>query len=100
MKIKISVLRKANYKDLQQLYENKIDYPCAIKENQTWIIDSFNKPSDMCESAWESMSYFIKELFEGKGNFYDGWMKNPYSACISCNDGFRPVSFLIEIVKD
>jgi hypothetical protein len=29
----------------------------------------------------------------GEGNFYDGWMKNPMSAMISCNDGFRPFSF-------
>jgi len=27
-------------------------------------------------------------------------MKNPKSAMISCNDGFRPVSFLIETVED
>jgi len=23
----------------------------------------------------------------GEGNFYDGWMKNPMSAMISCNEG-------------
>ena len=27
-------------------------------------------------------------------------MKNPKSAMISCNDGFRPVSFLIEVIED
>ena len=31
---------------------------------------------------------------------YDGWMKNPRSAMISCNDGFRPVSFLIEVIEE
>ncbi|MBQ5575153.1 MAG: TIGR04076 family protein, partial [Bacteroidales bacterium] len=30
---------------------------------------------------------------------YDGWMKNPQSAMISCNDGFRPVSFLVEVIE-
>ncbi|MCQ2450240.1 MAG: TIGR04076 family protein, partial [Clostridia bacterium] len=30
-------------------------------------------------------------------DFFDGWMQNPDSAMISCNDGFRPVSFLLEI---
>ena len=35
-------------------------------------------------------------LAHGGGDLYDGWMKNKYSAMISCNDGFRPVSFLIE----
>ena len=56
------------------------------------------KPQGMCDSAWESMAYFVKTLAEGGGNFYDGWMKNPRSAMISCNDGFRPVSFYIEVV--
>jgi uncharacterized repeat protein (TIGR04076 family) len=27
-------------------------------------------------------------------------MKNPKSAMISCNDGFRPVSFLIETLEE
>ena len=35
-------------------------------------------------------------LAQGGENIYDGWMKNPKSAMLSCNDGFRPVSFLIE----
>ena len=29
-----------------------------------------------------------------------GWMKNKKSAMISCNDGFRPVSFLIEALEE
>lgn len=28
------------------------------------------------------------------------WMKNPRSAMISCNDGFRPVSFYIETIEE
>ena len=39
-------------------------------------------------------------LAHGGGDFYDGWMKNKYSAMISCNDGFRPVSFLIEALYE
>ena len=27
-------------------------------------------------------------------------MKNKYSAMISCNDGFRPVSFLLEALDE
>ena len=42
---------------------------------------------------------FVKELAEGGGNFFDGWMKNKHSAMISCNDGFRPVTFYIETVE-
>ena len=31
---------------------------------------------------------------------YEEWMKDPKSAMISCNDGFRPVSFLLETMDE
>ena len=94
--VKITVIRKTDYKDLQKLYENPIEHACTVAEGQEWIAESGKKPEGMCDSAWESMHWFVEELAAGRGNFYDGWMKNPNSAMISCNDGFRPVSFLIE----
>lgn len=39
-----------------------------------------------------------KSLAKGEGNFFDGWMKDPMSAMISCNDGFRPFSFYLEVI--
>ena len=45
------------------------------------------------------MREFVESLARGEGNFYDGWMKNPMSAMISCNDGFRPVSFYLEVIE-
>lgn len=42
------------------------------------------------------MSPFVITLAHGGGDFCDGWMKNPKSAMISYNDGFRPVSFYLE----
>lgn len=54
----------------------------------------------MCGSAWESMSAFVMTLAYGGGNFYDGWMKDPKFAMISCNDGFRPVSFYLEALEE
>ena len=39
-------------------------------------------------------------LSHGAENFYDGWMRNPRSAMLSCNDGFRPVSFLVEALDE
>ena len=96
--VKITAIRKADYKDLQEKYENPISHACEVQEGQTWLSVKGRKPDGMCESAWESMRYFVEELAAGHGDFYDGWMRNPYSAMISCNDGFRPVSFLLERV--
>ena len=100
MKIKITAIRKACYRDLMEKYENPIEHTCDIVEGQEFISIDGMKPEGMCDSAWDSMQYFVKELANGGGNFYDGWMKNPRSAMISCNDGFRPVSFYIEVVED
>ena len=88
----------ARYDDLIAQFENSIEHACDMCLGQTFYSENGEKPEGMCDSAWESMAYFVKKLAEGGGNFYDGWMKNPQSAMISCNDGFRPVSFYIEAV--
>lgn len=99
MDVKITAIRKARYDDLIEKYENPIEHACDICEGDVFISEDGRKPESFCDSAWESMSCFVKELAQGGGNFYDGWMKDPHSAMISCNDGFRPVSFLLEVVK-
>lgn len=99
-KVKITAIRKTCYPDLMARYENPIDHACDVQEGQVWISEEGEKPEGLCLSAWESMSAFAKKLAEGGGNFFGGWMKNPYSAMISCNDGFRPVSFYLETVEE
>ena len=95
-KCKITVMRMARYDDLMAQYENPMEHACGMKLGQVFIANGWQKPDGMCDSAWETMSPFVMTLAHGGKNFYDGWMKNPRSAMISCNDGFRPVSFLIE----
>lgn len=99
-KVKITALRKTSYPDLMAKYENPIEHSCDVEEGMTWLSINGEKPDNFCESAWESISPFMKTLAQGGGNFFDGWMKNPYSAMISCNDGFRPVSFYLETVEE
>lgn len=99
-KCRITVVRRASYEDLMALYENPIEHACDMCEGQVFIANGWQRPEGLCQSAWESMSSFVMTLAHGGGNFYDGWMKNPHSAMISCNDGFRPVSFLIEALDE
>ena len=100
MKIKITAVRQTEYKDLMELYENPIKNACDVKVGQEFISENGQKPQGLCQSAWESMESFVKGLNNGGGNFFDDWMKNPKSAMISCNDGFRPVSFYIEVTEE
>ena len=99
-KIRITVVRMARYKDLMEKYENPIAHACNLHEGQVFVADGWCKPDGLCESAWETMSPFVMTLAHGGEDFYDGWMKNPKSAMISCNDGFRPVSFLLEVMEE
>ena len=95
-KIKITVMRKARYDDLIEEYENPIEHACDMEEGQVFIANGYQKPQGFCDSAWESLSPFIMTLAHGGEDIFDGWMKNKRSAMVSCNDGFRPVSFLLE----
>ena len=75
-------MRMARYDDLMALYENPIEHACDLHLGQTFIVDNIQKPDGMCDSAWETLLPFVKELAEGGGNFFDGWMKNPNSAML------------------
>lgn len=97
-KVRITAVRQTVYTDLMEKYENPIEHTCDVKEGQQWVAVDGKRPEGMCPAAWGSMKEFVESLARGQGNFYDGWMKNPMSAMISCNDGFRPFSFYIEVI--
>ena len=98
-KIKITIMRIACYQDLMERYENPIDHACDMQVGQVFIADGWRKPEGFCDSSWETISPFVMTLAHGGQDIYEGWMKNPRSAMLSCNDGFRPVSFYLEVVE-
>ncbi|MBQ9836985.1 MAG: TIGR04076 family protein [Oscillospiraceae bacterium] len=99
-KCRITVMRKANYYDLSEQYENPIQHACDMEEGQVFIANGWERPEGFCSSAWDTLSPFVLALSHGGGDFYDGWMKNKKSAMLSCNDGFRPVSFYVEALEE
>ena len=99
-KVRITAIRQTVYPDLIAQYENPIEHACDIRQGQQWISINGKRPEGLCLSAWDSMRPFVESLAQGKGNFFDGWMKNSMSAMISCNDGFRPFSFYIEVIEE
>lgn len=98
-KVKITVMKKVRHDDLIDKYENQIENPCELEIGQIFMTDGITKPVGLCDEAWKSISPFALELANGTDDFFDGWMKNKGSAMVSCNDGFRPVSFLLEAVE-
>ncbi len=98
-KIRITVVRKADYADLSERFEIPQKNPCIMQEGMVFMVDNIeSKPDNICDSAWQTLFPFILTLSCGGKNIYGKWMKDPYSALISCNDGFRPVSFLLEAI--
>lgn len=98
--VRITAVRKTEYKDLMDMYENPIEHACDVKVGDEFVSVDGARPQGFCESAWESVRPFVEKLALGGGDFYGRWMKNPHSAMISCNDGFRPVSFYIQTIED
>lgn len=94
--VKLTVMRKAAYPDLMEAYENQIEAPCTLVVGQVFRTAG-ERPAGLCESAWKTLSPFVSALLGGGGDFFGGWMKDPKSAMLSCNDGFRPVSFYVEL---
>ena len=97
--VRITVVKKIWHSDLSEIYENPIENACDMNVGDTFLSHDAQKPDGLCQSAWESMEPFVKLLAEGGEDLFDGWMKNKRSAMISCNDGFRPVSFYIEVIE-
>lgn len=99
-KVKITAVRRTCYPDLMEKYENPIEHACETEIGMVWISENAKKPEGFCNAAWGCICEFVKTLAEGGGNFYGDWMKNPHSAMLSCNDGFRPVSYYVEAIED
>ena len=97
-KVRITAMRQTVYDDLMAQYENPIEHTCDVCIGQQWVSVDGQRPMDLCPSAWDVMRPFVESLARSEGNFFDGWMQNPMSAMISCNDGFRPVSFYLEVL--
>ena len=115
LKVRITAIRQTIYNDLIAQYENPIEHDCDIRQGQQWISVNGKCPDGLCPSAWESMRPFVESLAQGRGVMIcdlsrrrpllpkaegRSGMKNSMSAMISCNDGFRPFSFYIEVIEE
>ena len=98
--VKITVMRRSVYEDLCEKYENPIEHPCEMVIGDVFISKNGERPDGFCNNAWECIKKYATALANGEGNFFDGWMKNEFSAMLSCDDGFRPVTFYLETMEE
>lgn len=93
-------MRITEHKDLMERYEQPLGDACLMREGQVFYSENAARPDDFCESAWLSVQPFVLTLACGGRGIFGNWMKDECSAMVSCNDGFRPVSFLVEALCD
>ena len=105
-KVKITVIRRECYKDLQKQYlSNPNAGPCTkFQDGQEFIIDKndyFNMMAGhtFCSEAWACISHYIYAALQG-GSIMTGWTNDERMMIASCNDGTRPVIFKIERLDD
>lgn len=99
-KVRITVMCRHEYPCLMEQYELPQEVPCEMNIGDVFVSIDAKKPENFCNNAWEGLEPFVKTLSEGGGGFYGEWMKNPHSAMLSCNDGFRPVTYLVEAIEE
>lgn len=93
--VRITVKKMCRHDDLIELYENPMIHQCDMEVGMEFVSHECQIPEGMCQEAWKSIVPFVMILACG-GVPFDDWMKDPKTAMISCNDGFRPVSFYLE----
>ena len=98
-KVRIEVIKMQLHTDLMEKYEVKNIHSCSMELGQNFVSIDALKPDGMCESAWNNLFPYVFAFANGATNFYDNWMINKNQAIISCNDGIRPVSFLLEVIE-
>lgn len=122
-KVKVTVLDKKLFKDLQEEYcanpESGVCGVYNIGDEYTFEryggVDSFwhggmntltktsydnphtcgNATCPHCSEAWDAISRYIYTGLQG-GSIMRGWMKDERVMIASCNDGTRPVIFKIQ----
>ncbi|MHB9293120.1 hypothetical protein Holit_02240 [Hollandina sp. SP2] len=111
-KVKITVLKRELYQDLQEQYlANPKSGKCEFfKEGQEWTVESqdFFKMLNgtFCSEAWDSISRYVYAALQG-GSIMRGWTNDEKVMITCCNDGTRPVNnlwhgfylFLVDYLK-
>lgn len=104
-KVKLTVLKKELYKDLQAQYlANPQSGACPyFEEGQEFIIEGSDffrmMHGKFCAEAWDCISRYVYAALQG-GSIMDGWTNDERVMIACCNDGTRPVIFKIERIDE
>lgn len=108
-KVKVTVIRKEVYPDLQKEYlANPDSGACPYFEvGQEFLLERGGGKDDFmhmldgkfCSEAWDCISRYIYSGLQG-GSIMRGWTNDDRMMIACCNDGTRPVIFKIERIDE
>lgn len=99
-KVKITVLSVELKQELIAAHGcGRLDACPWHKEGDSFITD-FRKPDGFCADAWCCIEKYVFTLAHTrKPLFWNDWAE-PGKAVVCCNDGLRPVTFLVESLEE
>ena len=101
-KCRITVLETTFNEKLAKKYGVANLGRCPLhKVGQVFETD-YAKPENFCNEAWIAIHHYVFALVHGSTIpfFCDKWIRKEGISINSCNDGFRPVLFKLERIKD
>ncbi|MDL2220363.1 TIGR04076 family protein [Eubacteriales bacterium OttesenSCG-928-N14] len=104
-KVKMTVLKKECYTDLQEQYlADPHSGPCPYFEvGQEFLIENGDffrmMNGQFCGEAWDCVSRYIYAALQG-GSIMQGWTNDEKMMITCCNDGTRPVIFKLERIDE
>ena len=103
-KVRITVLKKTFDQDLVDEYIEDKEFrrqfgKCFVfEEGQTFVSEDWpSQPEGFCERAWPDIRHEVAMVMYGASI---PWVTESGFTITCCNDGLRPVIFLIERVED
>ena len=98
--VRITVLSAELKKDLIEQYGCPEMCICPRHKVGESFITDFRKPDGLCEDAWGCMERYVFTLAHTKDPlFWNDWSRQG-CAVVCCNDGYRPVTFLLETLDE
>ncbi len=100
-KVKITILRRECFEDLQGLYlANPKSGKCPLfYDGQEFLVTDKNYytmlDGKFCNEAWDCISRYVYAALQG-GSIMRDWTNDEKMMIACCNDGTRPVIFKIE----
>lgn len=101
--VKITVVKRGYEQDLAERFlENSQTGKCPVfQEGQEFVVtrknyNNFPYENHFCVAAWDVIKIKVYAALQGGDFYWKGWMKDQKQQILCCDDGVRPVVFLLE----